>query len=249
MSDEIHPSAAVPPEPEPTAGRPSSATSGLTPGLMALGFLDDADGHGMPEADETESPALPFAGGMIGPYELLEPLGEGGFGVVWRARQYQPLQRDVALKLIRPEIDSREVICRFEAERQALSRMDHPNIAVVLDAGTTKGGRPYFVMEWVQGISITQYCDEKRLTLSRRLELFIPVCQAVQHAHQKSVLHRDLKPSNILITEIDGRPVPKVIDFGIAKALGSAAEALTAHQAGQTRIGTLIGTPQYMSPE
>ncbi|MES2466288.1 MAG: serine/threonine-protein kinase [Verrucomicrobiota bacterium] len=212
-------------------------------GLMALGFFTQGT-EGVAGPDGVEQ-----SGGLIGRYELLEPLGEGGFGVVWRARQHQPMHRDVALKVIKPGMGSREVICRFEAERQALALMDHPNIAAVLDAGATPDGRPYFVMELVQGQPITDYCDRHQLPLRDRLALFIPVCQAVQHAHQKSVLHRDLKPSNILVTEVDGKPVPKVIDFGIAKALGPAAEGLDESHPDRTRIGTVVGTPRYMSPE
>src|SRR5262249_36026741 len=154
----------------------------------------------------------------IGSYKLLQQIGEGGMGVVYMAEQEQPVRRKVALKIIKPGMDSAQVIARFEAERQALALMDHHNIARVLDAGTTEGGRPYFVMELVHGVPITKYCDENKLTPRQRLELFVPVCQAVQHAHQKGVIHRDLKPSNILVTLYDGKPVPKVIDFGVAKA-------------------------------
>jgi len=189
------------------------------------------------------------AGDTIGPYRLLDQLGVGGFGVVWRALQTVPIRREVALKVVKPGMDSLEIIARFEAERQALALMDHPNIAAVLDAGTTASGRPYFAMELVKGVPLTQYCDEQRLTIRERIELFIPVCQAVQHAHQKAILHRDLKPSNILVTEVDGRPVPKVIDFGIAKALGASPEAVFQVSLMQTQVGMVIGTPQYMSPE
>jgi serine/threonine protein kinase len=188
-------------------------------------------------------------GSLIGRYRLIEPLGEGGFGIVWRAEQSEPIRREVALKVIKPGMDSREIIARFEAERQALALMDHPNIAGVLDAGTTDSGRPFFVMELVKGVPITDYCDVHRLTIRQRLELFIPVCQAVQHAHQKAILHRDLKPSNILVMEVDGKPVPKVIDFGIAKALGTSAEAVLQASIMRTQAGMVIGTPQYMSPE
>ncbi|MES2708193.1 MAG: serine/threonine-protein kinase [Verrucomicrobiota bacterium] len=194
------------------------------------------------------------AGEIIGRYELTALLGEGGFGEVWKARQQEPIRREVALKLIKPGLDSREVITRFEAERQALAMMDHPHIAAVLDAGTTADGRPFFVMELVHGMPITDYCDHHRLTLRERMALFIPVCQAVQHAHQKAVIHRDLKPSNIPVTTIDGRPVPKIIDFGIAKALTPTADPPAStnsvhaiHPVHPTR--TLTGTLQYMSPE
>ncbi len=189
------------------------------------------------------------AGDSIGRYKLLAELGVGGFGIVWRAEQHVPIHREVALKVIKPGMDSREIIARFEAERQALALMDHPNIAGVLDAGATDNGRPYFVMELVKGVPITDYCDEHKLTIRERLELFIPVCQAVQHAHQKAILHRDLKPSNILIAEIDGKAVPKVIDFGIAKALGTSAEAALQATLARTVEGMVVGTPQYMSPE
>src|SRR6185369_2477935 len=158
------------------------------------------------------------AGTTIGPYKLLEPIGEGGMGSVYMAEQAHPVRRRVALKVIKPGMDSKQVVARFEAERQALALMDHPNIAKVHDGGTTESGRPYFVMELVRGLPITEYCDGQQLAIRERLELFIQVCHAVQHAHQKGVIHRDLKPSNILVTLHDGVPVPKVIDFGIAKA-------------------------------
>jgi len=186
-----------------------------------------------------------FLGTRIGPYKLREQIGEGGMGVVYVAEQQEPVRRMVALKLIKPGMDSAQVLARFEAERQALALMDHPNIAKVLDAGTTAEGRPYFVMELVKGVPITQYCDERRLSLRQRLELFIPVCQAVQHAHQKAIIHRDLKPSNLLIALYDGKPVPKVIDFGVAKAMG---EQLT-DKSIYTGFGAVVGTLAYMSPE
>src|SRR5215472_16737984 len=155
---------------------------------------------------------------QIGRYKLLQPIGEGGCGIVYMAEQQEPVRRRVALKVIKLGMDTKQVIARFEAERQALALMDHPNIAKVLDAGTTDTGRPYFVMDLVKGVPITRYCDENTLTAEQRLRLFVQVCQAVQHAHQKGVIHRDLKPSNILVTEHDGTPVPRIIDFGIAKA-------------------------------
>ena len=157
-------------------------------------------------------------GSLIGPYKLLQKLGEGGFGVVYMAEQTKPLLRRIALKIIKLGMDTKQVIGRFEAERQALAMMDHPNIAKVLDAGSTETGRPYFVMELVKGVPITEYCDKEKLSIRKRLELFTQVCQAVQHAHQKGIIHRDLKPNNVLLTLHDGVPVPKVIDFGIAKA-------------------------------
>jgi len=193
----------------------------------------------------TEPPLLEGTGTIIGPYKLLQQIGEGGMGTVFMAEQTHPVQRLVALKIIKPGMDSRQVIARFTAERQALALMDHPNIAKVLDAGTTDAERPYFVMELVKGIPITKYCDENRLTPRQRLELFIPVCHAVQHAHQKGVIHRDLKPSNVLIALYDGDPVPKVIDFGVAKALG---QKLT-EQTLFTQFGQIVGTLEYMSPE
>jgi eukaryotic-like serine/threonine-protein kinase len=182
---------------------------------------------------------------VIGPYKPLEPIGEGGMGTVWMAEQMAPVKRLVALKVIKAGMDSRQVLARFGAERQALALMDHPNIAKVLDAGATDSGRPYFVMELVKGVPITRYCDEKHLTPRERLVLFIPVCQAVQHAHQKGIIHRDLKPSNVLVGLYDGQPVPKVIDFGVAKAAGPGLTEATLF----TGFGTVIGTPEYMSPE
>jgi serine/threonine protein kinase len=157
-------------------------------------------------------------GTRIGRYKLLEKLGQGGFGEVWAAEQREPVRRRVALKIIKLGMDTKQVVARFEAERQALALMDHPNIAKVLDAGATEAGRPYFVMELVRGITITKYCDQAKLEPSDRLDLFISVCHAIQHAHQKGIIHRDIKPSNVLVTLHDGVPVPKVIDFGIAKA-------------------------------
>jgi serine/threonine protein kinase len=184
-------------------------------------------------------------GTLIGPYKLLQQIGEGGMGVVYMAEQTEPVKRRVALKIIKPGMDSRQVIGRFEAERQALALMDHPNIAKVLDAGTTASGRPFFVMELIKGIPITKYCDERHLSLRERLELLIPVCQAIQHAHQKGIIHRDIKPTNVLIAQFDGRPVPKVIDFGVAKAT---AQTLT-ERTMFTELGQIVGTVEYMSPE
>jgi serine/threonine protein kinase/Tfp pilus assembly protein PilF len=182
---------------------------------------------------------------VIGHYKLLELIGEGGMGTVWMAQQTEPVKRLVALKLIKAGMDSKAFVARFEAERQALALMDHPNIARVLDGGTTSTGRPYFVMDLVKGVPITKYCDEHRLTPQQRLELFIPICEAVQHAHQKGIIHRDLKPSNVLVALYDGRPVPKVIDFGVAKAMG---QTLT-EQTLVTGFGAVVGTLEYMSPE
>jgi WD40 repeat protein/serine/threonine protein kinase len=184
-------------------------------------------------------------GSHIGLYTLREQIGEGGMGLVFVAEQTQPLRRKVALKVIKPGMDTKQVVARFEAERQALALMDHPNIARVLDGGTTESGRPYFVMELVKGVPITQFCDDNRLAPRQRLELFISVCAAVQHAHQKGIIHRDLKPSNVLVTSHDGTPVPKVIDFGVAKAVGQQLTEKTVY----TALAQLVGTPLYMSPE
>ncbi len=195
------------------------------------------------------------AGALVaGRYKLLEAIGEGGMGTVWMAEQREPVKRLVALKLIKPGMDSKAVLARFEAERQALALMDHPNIAKILDGGTTRDepggvgpGRPYFVMELVKGRPLTEYCDGRRLSVKDRLDLFVRICSAVQHAHQKGIIHRDLKPGNLLVTEHDGRPIPKVIDFGLAKAL-SAAGTLTDRTL-YTAFGTVVGTPLYMAPE
>ena len=184
-------------------------------------------------------------GQTLGRYKLLEKVGEGGCGVVYVAEQTQPVRRRVALKVIKMGMDTQQVVARFEAERQALAMMDHPNIAKVLDAGTTDMGRPYFVMELVRGIRVTDYCDQNNLTTKERLELFIKICQAIQHAHQKGIIHRDIKPSNILVTLHDGVPVPKVIDFGIAKATEGRLTDNTIY----TQLHQFIGTPAYMSPE
>ncbi len=184
-------------------------------------------------------------GTVFGPYKLLQQIGEGGMGTVYMAEQAQPVQRKVALKVIKAGMDTRQVIARFEAERQALALMDHPNIATVLDAGRTENGRPYFVMELVKGVPITEYCDLNHLTPRERLALFVPVCQAVQHAHQKGIIHRDVKPSNVLVCIYDGKPVAKVIDFGVAKATGPKLTERTLY----TSFGAIIGTIEYMSPE
>ncbi len=204
-----------------------------SPSAIAGGV--DVDRH-----DEVEGP-----GTHIGPYKLLQRIGEGGFGSVFMAEQEQPVRRKVALKIIKLGMDTRQVVARFEQERQALAMMDHPNIAKVLDAGATSTGRPYFVMELVRGVPITEYCDQNMLTPEERLALFVPICHAVQHAHQKGIIHRDIKPSNILVTLHDGKPVPKVIDFGIAKATSARLTEKTLF----TEHRQLIGTPAYMSPE
>jgi serine/threonine protein kinase/tetratricopeptide (TPR) repeat protein len=181
----------------------------------------------------------------IGPYRLIQMLGVGGMGEVWRAEQTEPLHRTVALKLIKAGMDTRAVVARFDSERQALALMEHPNIAKVFDAGETPEGRPYFVMEYVHGVAITDYCDRNRLTIKERLALFMQVCEGVQHAHQKAIIHRDLKPSNVLVEEVDDKPVPKIIDFGLAKATGQRLTDITMF----TEAGAMLGTPDYMSPE
>src|SRR5262245_13316766 len=207
--------------------------------------LAAASAHNGVSATVDEPPVRDQPGAVIGPYKLLQEIGEGGMGTVYMAEQTVPVKRVVALKVIKAGMDSRQVLARFGAERQALALMDHPNIAKVLDAGATEQGRPYFVMELVKGVPITRYCDEKYLTPRERLELFIPVCQAVQHAHQKGIIHRDLKPSSVVVGLYDGKPVPKVIDFGVAKATGPKLTEATLF----TGFGTVIGTPEYMSPE
>src|SRR5271154_1433286 len=199
------------------------------------------------DPDRTRSTGTPggAAAGQIGPYRLLQLLGEGGMGEVWLAEQKTPIHRTVALKLIKAGMDTKAVVARFESERQARALMDHPSIARVFDAGSTAEGRPYFVMEYVPGLPITEYCDKHRLTVKERLELFLQVCDGVQHAHQKAIIHRDLKPSNVLVVEQDSKPVPKIIDFGLAKAT---AQRLT-DKTMFTELGVIRGTPEYMSPE
>lgn len=200
--------------------------------------------------DNSSETTLSSGGGqrsiaVIGPYRLLQIIGAGGMGEVWRAEQTEPLHRTVAIKLIKAGMDTRAVVARFDSERQALALMEHTNIAKVFDAGATPEGRPYFVMEYVHGSPITDYCDAHRLTIKQRLALFMQVCEGVQHAHQKAIIHRDLKPSNVLVEEIDGKPVPKIIDFGLAKAMGQQLTEMTLF----TEAGAMLGTPDYMSPE
>jgi serine/threonine protein kinase/tetratricopeptide (TPR) repeat protein len=196
-------------------------------------------------AATVDDPIRERPGAVIGPYKLMEQIGEGGMGLVFVAEQQQPVRRKVALKVIKPGMDTRHVIARFEAERQALALMDHPNIAKVLDGGTTDSRRPYFVMELVKGVPITDYCDQNQVPIRQRLELFVSVGQAVQHAHQKGIIHRDLKPSNVLVVSHDGTPVVKVIDFGVAKAIGQQLTDKTIY----TQFSQMVGTPLYMSPE
>jgi WD40 repeat protein/serine/threonine protein kinase len=207
------------------------------------GVLDAAPSALTPTA--AYRPLTEGPGTFIGPYKLLQQIGEGGMGIVYMAEQQEPVRRKVALKVIKPGMDSHQVIARFEAERQALALMDHQNIARVLDANTTESGRPYFVMELVHGVPITQFCDDNKLTPRERLALFVPVCQAIQHAHQKGIIHRDVKPSNVLVTMYDDKPVPKVIDFGVAKAI----EQRLTERTMFTQFGALVGTFEYMSPE
>src|SRR6266702_2938923 len=211
----------------------------------ASAFLEAPAAPGAMPTLRISPPLSERAGDRIGRYKLLQQIGEGGCGVVYMAEQEEPVRRRVALKVIKLGMDTKSVIARFEAERQALAMMDHPNIAKVLDAGTTDTGRPYFVMELVRGIKITDYCDQNNLPTRQRLDLFTSVCQAIQHAHQKGIIHRDIKPSNILVTLHDGVPVPKVIDFGIAKATQGELTDKTVY----TQLQEFIGTPAYMSPE
>src|SRR4029453_14375374 len=203
--------------------------------LLRVALETDTDSK--PSTISRSTRAAQAAGERIGPYKLLRVVGEGGMGVVWLADQDQPLRRRVAVKLIKQGRVFREVISRFESERQALALMDHPNIATVFDAGSTTDGRPFFVMEYVAGLPITRYCDERRLGNRERLELFVQVCQAVEHAHKRAVIHRDLKPSNVLVMGVEGKPLPKVIDFGIAKATNQGLTERTLF----TELGRLIG--------
>ncbi len=218
--------------------------------LKTLGILDQparplGDTESTAGSDRGVSTSELLGTVIAGRYKLIEEIGAGGMGMVWKAEQTQPVRRIVALKLIKAGMDSKTVLSRFEAERQALALMEHPNIARVLDGGTTESGRPFFVMEYVNGVPFTRYCDDARLTIPQRLALFLPVCQAVQHAHTKGVIHRDLKPGNILVCQYDGQPVPKVIDFGLAKAIQQSLTESTLY----TVQGELLGTPLYMSPE
>jgi serine/threonine protein kinase/tetratricopeptide (TPR) repeat protein len=227
------------------AGNPAllaSVNALLRANVGASGFLGNPIS---PLGGTLDGPIRERPGTIIGRYKLLEQIGEGGFGVVFMAEQQEPVRRKVALKVIKLGMDTRQVIARFEAERQALALMDHPNIAKVLDAGATDSGRPYFVMELIKGLPITEFCDQSKLTVRERLDLFIAVCQAVQHAHQKGVIHRDIKPTNVLVTLLDGTPMVKVIDFGIAKATGQQLTEKTLF----TNFAQMIGTPLYMSPE
>ena len=214
--------------------------------LAALGF--EGSGSSDPDDNPTHPASHPFSESLddwIGPYRLLSILGEGGMGVVYLAEQVRPVKRHVALKIVKPGMDSKQVLTRFETEKQALARMEHPHIAHVYDAGMAPSGRPYFVMEHVKGIPITEFCDKHQLTIEERLALFVHVCEAVKHAHQKGIIHRDLKPSNILVSIQDENAVPKVIDFGVARAISQPLTKRTLY----TEQGQFIGTPEYMSPE
>ena len=219
---------ATQPSVPPTA--PAAGSPGLEPAWQELTV------HG---------PIAEGPGSRIGPYTIIRKLGEGGMGIVFLAEQERPVRRKVALKVIKPGMDTLQVVTRFEAERQALALMDHPGIARVLDAGATESGRPFFVMELVDGVPINEYCDRERLALAPRLELFVAVCRSIEHAHQRGIIHRDIKPSNVLVTLVDGQPVPKVIDFGVAKAVDQRLTERTLF----TQFGAMVGTPEYMSPE
>jgi len=226
---------------------PPDAPGGYCVRCVMQNALDAADLDGANDEDTAAKTPAEMPGGRVGRYRLCERIGEGGCGIVYLAEQEEPVRRTVALKVIKLGMDTEQVIARFAGERQALALMDHPNIAKVLDAGATDTGRPYFVMELVRGVSITGFCDQHHLSTRQRLELFIKVCHAVQHAHQKGIIHRDLKASNILVQEGEpGEPgVPKVIDFGIAKATGGRLSDLTIN----TDFRQFLGTPAYMSPE
>ena len=233
---------------EPCQSRLDRLLGEVVPVNVRRDCTESKDGGGQ-DTDEALTVPIVDAGRRlpekIGPYRITQVLGEGGFGIVYQAEQRTPVRRTVALKVLKAGMDSREILARFEAERQALAIMDHPCIAQVLDAGQSEHGRPYFAMELVRGEPITDYCDRQLLSLRERIKLFIPVCRAVQHAHQKGVIHRDIKPSNVMITLVDGKPVPKIIDFGIAKAVSQPLTEQTLH----TVQGQMIGTPEYMSPE
>src|SRR5579863_7133617 len=218
--------------------------AGLCPQCLIQGAFDSSVGAGSTTQTITTATAL-VGDDDFGRYHILRTLGEGGMGTVYLAEQREPIRRRVALKVVKLGMDTTQVLARFANERQALAVMDHPNIARILDAGATRQGRPFFVMEYIEGVPITQYCDGQRMTIGQRLELFLAVCQAVQHAHQKGVIHRDLKPSNVLVMEHEGTPVPKVIDFGIAKATDQWAVEKTL----LTEFGQMLGTPEYASPE
>src|SRR5580700_5531519 len=223
----------------------SGDPAGLCPQCLIQGAFDSSLGGDTSKTQTIHTATALAADEDFVRYHVLRTLGEGGMGTVYLAEQREPIRRYVALKVVKLGMDTGQVLARFANERQALAMMDHPNIARIFDAGATPKGRPYFVMEYIEGIPITQYCDRNRIAIGQRLELFLAVCRAVQHAHQKGVIHRDLKPSNLLVTEKDGSPVPKVIDFGIAKATDKWAVENTL----LTQFGQMVGTPEYASPE
>ncbi len=223
----------------------SGDPAGLCPKCLIQGAFDSSLGANEAGTQTIDAAGVPTGDNEFGRYQILRPLGEGGMGTVYLAEQREPIRRSVALKVIKLGMDTDQVLARFANERQALAMMDHPNIARIFDAGATPKGRPYFVMEYIEGVPITRYCDDKRMMIGQRLELFLAVCRAVQHAHQKGVIHRDLKPSNVLVMEQEGAPVPKVIDFGIAKATDQWAVETTL----LTQFGQMVGTPEYASPE
>jgi eukaryotic-like serine/threonine-protein kinase len=231
--------------PECAAELDSDGPAGLCPQCLIQGAFDTSVGAEESGTETIDTASAVTGDDEFGRYQIIRPLGEGGMGTVYLAEQREPIRRQVALKVVKLGMDTSLVLARFANERQALAMMDHPNIAQIFDAGATTKGRPYFVMEYIEGVPITQYCDRKRMTTSERLTLFLAVCRAVQHAHQKGVIHRDLKPSNVLVTEQDGAPVPKVIDFGIAKATDKWAVENTL----LTQLGQIVGTPEYASPE
>ena len=229
-----------------TPAVPPADTAAYQPGPDTPGAMPVADAETVaPQPTTDGASASEGPGTQIGPYKLVKQLGEGGMGTVYLAEQEQPIRRQVELKIINPGMDSAAVVARFEVERQALTLMDHAGIARVYDAGATRTGRPYFVMEVVKGVPMTRFCNEKKLAPRERLQLFVTVCQAIQHAHQKGIIHRDIKPSNVLVTVQDGKPLAKVIDFGLAKAT----EQPLTDQSQLTQAGAIVGTLKYMSPE
>ncbi len=219
--------------------------AGMCPKCMIQGAFDSSVGADEFRTQTIDAAIAPAGCDEFGRYQILRPLGEGGMGTVYLSEQREPIRRSVAHKVIKLGMDTDQVLARFANERQALAMMDHPNIARIFDAGATPKGRPYFVMQYIEGIPTTRYCDDKRMIVGQRLELFLAVCRAVRHAHQKGVIHRDLKPSNVLVMEQDGTPVPNVIDFGIAKATDQRAVETTL----LTQFGQMVGTPEYASPE
>src|SRR6202171_512377 len=230
--------------PQCGAGLGPDDPAGMCPKCLIQGALGSSGSDGF--RTETVGPAITVVlDEDFGRYRIIQLLGEGGMGTVYLAEQREPIRRRVALKVVKLGMDTAQVLARFHNERQALAMMDHPNIAQIFDAGATKKGRPYFVMEYIECAPITQYCDRRRMTTRARLALFLAVCRAVQHAHQKGVIHRDLKPSNVLVAEQDGAPVPKVIDFGIAKAT----DKWAVENSLLTQFGQIVGTPEYASPE